>query len=103
MGVITWTIFGFMAGIVISTVDREWENRDLVTNSLLGILGALIGGLGTVALGYTGMIGFSFSGFIAAMIGSLFLLAYRKKLLPRFDSASPPMQAFQSHMKHRHA
>ena len=69
---LSWIIFGFIAGFIVNLIDPN-DNRGLGSTVILGVLGAIVGGfLSSLFLG-TPVIGFSFEGLSAAVIGGLVL------------------------------
>ena len=70
VGIIGWIVIGIAAGFVAEKVMKR--DHGLLTNLLVGVVGALLGGW------IAGLIGFSFGGwigsFIVASIGAILLL-----------------------------
>jgi uncharacterized membrane protein YeaQ/YmgE (transglycosylase-associated protein family) len=78
VGIIGWIVIGIAAGFVAEKIMKR--DHGLITNLLVGVVGALLGGW------IANLIGFSFGGwigsFIVATIGAvllLFLLGLIKK------------------------
>lgn len=74
--VASWVFFGLIVGVIthlIDPIERE-HDRGIVGTALLGILGAVLGGLVANLLLGGGVSGFSFSTFIIAALGALVLL-----------------------------
>jgi uncharacterized membrane protein YeaQ/YmgE (transglycosylase-associated protein family) len=76
-GIISWIVFGALAGWVASMISGDNARQGWLGNIIVGIIGAFIGGL---------IFGFLFGGgeftlswnvwsFIAAVIGAIILLA----------------------------
>lgn len=75
MGIIAWIIFGALAGWVAGLITRSGR-RGCITNIIIGIVGAFIGGVIMEFLTGTGFsMGFNLRSFIVAVIGSIILLA----------------------------
>lgn len=74
MGIISWIIFGLLAGLVAKFIMPGKDPGGVFITIALGIAGALIGGFIATSLGYGGVDGFNFGSFIVAVIGSLILL-----------------------------
>ncbi len=76
MGLISWLIFGALAGWVASMLTGANERRGCLTNILVGVIGAFLGGL--LVEVFTGR-DFSFvwniRSFVVAVIGAVLLLA----------------------------
>lgn len=85
MGIISWIIFGLIAGLLAKWIMPGKDPGGLIVTVLLGIAGAMVGGyVGTqLGLGTTG--GFTLEGLAVAVGGAiLVLIAYRfvvKKIL----------------------
>jgi uncharacterized membrane protein YeaQ/YmgE (transglycosylase-associated protein family) len=75
-GIISWIIFGALAGWVASMISGDNARQGWLGNIIVGIIGAFIGGLLFAALfgGGTFTLGWSIGSFIAAVIGALILL-----------------------------
>lgn len=72
MGILSWILFGLIAGFIAKLIDGE--SFSLIGTIILGILGAAFGGwVGSLlGLGRTG--DFSLGSFATAVIGALLLL-----------------------------
>jgi uncharacterized membrane protein YeaQ/YmgE (transglycosylase-associated protein family) len=78
MGILSWIIFGLIAGIIAKLIMPGEDPGGFIITILLGIAGALIGGFIGSALGFGEVTGFNFGSFIIAVLGALLLLwAYR--------------------------
>jgi uncharacterized membrane protein YeaQ/YmgE (transglycosylase-associated protein family) len=70
VGIIGWIVIGIAAGFVAEKVMKR--DHGLLTNLLVGVVGALLGGW------IAGLVGFNFAGwigsFIVATIGAIVLL-----------------------------
>ena len=80
MSIITWIIFGLLAGLVAKFIMPGKDPGGVIITILIGIAGALVGGFIAKALGITDVQGFAFDlkSFIIAVLGSIILLfAYR--------------------------
>lgn len=75
MGIVSWIIFGGLAGWVASLVTGRNERQGCLMNIIVGIVGAFIGGFLVEMLG-GGEMDFSFdlTSFIVAVIGAVVLL-----------------------------
>ncbi len=82
MGILSWIIFGLIAGGVADYLSPD-AKFGLVGSILLGIAGAVVGGfLGEKLLG-VGVSGFNFSSFVVAIIGALIVLYVGKVISKR--------------------
>ncbi|MFC5956172.1 GlsB/YeaQ/YmgE family stress response membrane protein [Streptomyces pratens] len=77
MGIIAWIIIGLLAGAIAKALMPGKDPGGIIITMLIGIVGALLGGwLGKVIFGVDSIDGFfDLSTWIAAIIGSLILLA----------------------------
>jgi uncharacterized membrane protein YeaQ/YmgE (transglycosylase-associated protein family) len=80
MGIIAWIVLGLLAGIIAKFLLPGDDPGGIIVTTIIGIVGAILGGLVAKALGFGDPIDefFDISTWIAAIIGSLVLLvAYR--------------------------
>ncbi|GAA2252250.1 membrane protein [Streptomyces ruber] len=77
MGIIAWILIGLLAGAIAKMIMPGKDPGGIVITMLIGIAGGLLGGwLGKVIFGVDSIDGFfSLSTWIAAIVGSLILLA----------------------------
>ncbi len=76
MGVIGWIVLGLIAGYIASTLVNT-RGEGLAFNILLGIVGAVLGGLLFLlfnAIGATGVTGFNVWSLLVAVVGAVVLL-----------------------------
>lgn len=74
MGILTWIIFGAIAGIIAKWIMPGQDPGGIIITILLGIAGALVGGFIASALGLGGVEGFSLWSLIIAVLGAILLL-----------------------------
>ena len=74
MGILTWIIFGLIAGAIAKWIMPGKDPGGFIITILIGIVGAVIGGFIGSALGLGGVDGFNFGSFLIAIGGSLLLL-----------------------------
>ncbi|MFF0549713.1 GlsB/YeaQ/YmgE family stress response membrane protein [Streptomyces sp. NPDC004311] len=77
MGIISWIVLGLLAGIIAKFLMPGRDPGGCIVTPLIGIAGGLLGGwLGKVIFGVDSIDGFfEISTWIAAIVGSLILLA----------------------------
>ena len=76
MGLISWIIFGALAGWVASIAIGRSERQGCLTNVIVGVLGAFIGGFIVEWLtGATVTYAWNWRSFGVAVIGAVVLLA----------------------------
>ena len=76
MGIIGWIILGLLAGILAKAILPGDDPGGIIVTTILGVVGALLGGLIARALGLGDPIDefFDISTWIAAIIGAIVLL-----------------------------
>lgn len=74
VGLASWLLLGFVAGLVGGVVTGARQARGCVHRIVVGILGALIGGALARAAGYGGISGFDVRSVAIAGAGSVLLL-----------------------------
>lgn len=70
----SWILFGLIAGVVAKLILPGQENLGWIRTVLVGIAGAFLGGFAAASMGYHVTVGWNIYGFIAAVIGAIFLL-----------------------------
>lgn len=76
MDILSWVIFGALAGTVANIVDPAPAKGGLLGAVILGILGAILGGfLASIVFGVT-VAGFNLQSFAIAVLGSILLLFF---------------------------
>ena len=76
MGIIGWIILGLLAGLIAKMVFPGDDPGGLIITTVIGVVGALLGGFLAQALGFGVPIDefFDISTWIAAIVGALILL-----------------------------
>ncbi len=74
MSILTWIVFGLIAGIVAEIIDPHQETGGLIGAIILGILGAIIGGFLANLIFGASITGFNITSFAIAILGALLLL-----------------------------
>ena len=74
MSIILWIIFGGAAGWLASIITKRNDQMGCLTNIVVGILGAIIGGWVGSLFGFSAS-SFSLGGFLMAVLGAVVLLA----------------------------
>ncbi len=79
MGILSWALFGLIAGVLAKIIMPGKDPGGFIITSLIGIAGATVGGFISTSLGYGDISGFDIRSFGIAIGGALLLLfAYRK-------------------------
>lgn len=74
MGIILWIIFGGLAGWMASVIMKTNSNQGTVTDIIMGIIGAIVGGFLMGLVGQSGVDGFNLYSFIVAIIGAIVVI-----------------------------
>ncbi len=74
MGIVAWIVLGLVAGALAKFVMPGDQRGGCLMTTLLGIVGALVGGFVGQSLGYGGVQGFSWASLGWAVLGSLLIL-----------------------------
>lgn len=82
MDLVYWIVFGFIAGFIASLISPH-ARGGLIGTTILGIIGAVVGGyIGERFFG-VGITGFNLTSFVVAVAGSLAVLFISGLLLRR--------------------
>lgn len=74
MGIITWIIFGLIAGVAAKWIMPGKDPGGFILTAIIGIAGALVGGWLSTLFGLGDISGFDIRSFIIAVLGALLLL-----------------------------
>ena len=74
MGLLLWIVFGLIAGATAQFITPGREPGGIIVTILLGIGGAVAGGMLAAAFGFGGMSGFDLRSLAVAIAGALVLL-----------------------------
>lgn len=75
MDFVLWIIFGGLTGWLASLLMNASEGDSPVLDIIVGVIGALAGGLVMNILGAPGVTGFNLYSLIVALLGAVILLA----------------------------
>jgi uncharacterized membrane protein YeaQ/YmgE (transglycosylase-associated protein family) len=79
VGILSWIILGLIVGVLAKWIMPGDDPGGLIITILIGIVGALIGGFLSSALGFGAVTGINLGSVIIATLGSLILLfGYRR-------------------------
>ena len=79
MGILSWIIFGLIAGILAKWIMPGKDGGGFFMTILLGIVGALVCSCISTLFGFGKVDGFNFGSFVVAVIGAIVVLfIYRK-------------------------
>ncbi|HUO87393.1 MAG TPA: GlsB/YeaQ/YmgE family stress response membrane protein [Thermoanaerobaculia bacterium] len=82
-GLISWALFGLVAGIVAKFLMPGKDPGGCIVTSLIGIAGALLGGFLATQLGFGGVAAWDLRSFVVAVIGAILLLVIYRALKGR--------------------
>jgi uncharacterized membrane protein YeaQ/YmgE (transglycosylase-associated protein family) len=74
MGILALLVLGLLAGLVAKLIMPGDDPGGLIVTMVIGVVGAVVGGLLASALGFGGLSGFDLRTFFIAVLGSLLLL-----------------------------
>lgn len=80
--IVVWVVIGGLAGWAASGLMKSGEDRGLLGNIVLGVLGGLLGGFLIQMLGGQGFTGFNIWSFVVALFGAVILIGL-KRLITR--------------------
>ena len=80
MGILSWIVFGLIAGIIAKWIMPGKDPGGFIITILLGIAGAFVGGWLGSLVGLGSMGSFSLGSFVTAIAGTLVLLALYRML-----------------------
>ena len=75
MGIISWIVFGLIAGALAKWIMPGRDPGGIIVTIIIGIVGAMVGGFIGSILGFGGVSGFNLGSFVLAVGGALILLA----------------------------
>ncbi len=75
MSIIGWIVLGALAGWIASIIMGRNDRMGCITNIVVGIIGAFLGGFIFNLFGGAGITGFNFWSFLVAVVGAVVLLA----------------------------
>ena len=83
MSIIAWIIFGALAGWIASLIMNTDQEQGAVANILVGVVGAIVGGMIARAVGGFGVTGFNFGSLLVAILGAVVLFGVYKMVAHR--------------------
>ena len=86
MGILSWIVFGLIAGVVAKYVMPGPDSGGIVMTILLGVAGAVVGGFIGTQLGYGSVAGFDVRSLLIAIGGALVLLVGFRLVLPQLTA-----------------
>lgn len=83
MGLLSWIIFGALAGWVASMIAGRNDQMGCITNIIVGVIGAMVGGWISTFFGGPPVTGFNLSSFLVAVLGAVVFLGVLNLLFGR--------------------
>lgn len=80
MGILSWVIFGLIAGMLAKFIMPGDDPGGCIVTSLIGIAGAVVGGWVGTLVGFGTVSGFDLRSFAIAVVGTLLLLGVYRAL-----------------------
>ena len=74
MGIIAWIVFGLIAGALAKFIMPGKDPGGFIVTILIGIAGAVVGGMIGTQLGYGSVTGFNLYSFAISIGGAILLL-----------------------------
>ena len=74
MGILSWAIFGLIAGALAKWIYPGRQGRNLLSTMFVGIAGGLLGGWAGSAFFGVGVSGFDWRSLLVAILGSMFVI-----------------------------
>lgn len=74
MGVLSWIIFGLIAGAIAKWIRPGNDPQGCLVTIIIGIIGAFLGGWIGTLLGWGDITGFNIKSFILAIVGGVIAL-----------------------------
>jgi len=74
VGILIWIIFGALAGWIASVVMKTDSGQGTITDIVMGIIGAVVGGFLMGLFGQSGVTGFNLYSLIVAVIGAVVVI-----------------------------
>lgn len=74
MGIILWIIFGAIAGWIASVIMHTNSSQGTITDIVMGIVGAVVGGFLMGLVGQSGVNGFNLYSMGVAVVGAIVVI-----------------------------
>jgi len=75
VGIISWIIVGLIAGALAKLIMPGDDPGGIIATTIIGMVGAVVGGLVVGLLGGSGATGFNIWSIVVATLGAVILLA----------------------------
>ena len=82
MGILLWIVFGLVAGVMAKWLIPGRDPGGIFITILLGIGGAIVGGMIATSFGFGEMTGFDIRSLTVAILGAMLLLVGYRFVVP---------------------
>ncbi len=82
MGILSWIVLGLVAGVIAKVLLPGRDPGGCIVTTVIGIVGAVIGGMISTALGFGGIQSFDLRSMAIAVLGAVLFLALLRALRP---------------------
>ncbi|MCR4326873.1 MAG: GlsB/YeaQ/YmgE family stress response membrane protein [Candidatus Roizmanbacteria bacterium] len=83
MGILLWVIFGGIAGWIASIIMKTDSGQGTISDIVMGIIGAIVGGYFMNLIGQSGVTGFNLYSLIVAVVGAVIVIYIGRMLRNR--------------------
>lgn len=83
MGILLWIIFGALAGWIASIIMKTNSRQGTLTDIVLGVVGAIVGGFLMGMVGQAGVSGFNLYSMVVAVLGAVVVIYLGRALRSR--------------------
>ena len=80
MGILSWIIFGLIAGVIAKWIMPGKDAAGFIVTIVLGVVGAVVGGFISTFFGFGKVDGFNFGSLVVAVIGAVVVLYIARKI-----------------------
>ncbi|MDO8658774.1 MAG: GlsB/YeaQ/YmgE family stress response membrane protein [Candidatus Levybacteria bacterium] len=75
MSILLWIVFGALAGWLASIIMKTNKQQGILIDVVLGIIGAVVGGLMMNLVGQPGVTGFNLYSILVSIVGATVLIS----------------------------
>ncbi|SDJ38169.1 Uncharacterized membrane protein YeaQ/YmgE, transglycosylase-associated protein family [Ferrimonas sediminum] len=80
MAILTWIVLGLAVGILAKWIMPGKDGGGIIMTTLLGIVGAVVGGFLATLMGFGAVTGFNINSLVVATLGALLVLFIYNKM-----------------------
>lgn len=82
MSILLWIILGALSGWIASMIMRTNESQGTLGDIVLGVVGAVVGGIVLTFFGQPGVTGFNMYSMFVAILGSVLVIWLGRMMTP---------------------